>query len=120
MDKKSSSASLFQLSAVAWAILATLSLPGSAAGSLDDESQPPPTDPSAYVDAPEHPDETLHEMESWPKANKGAYDLPNGVSGDKNTPTAENVLQPLQQTSFNYPTNGTASPLFGEIGRAHV
>ncbi|THG86124.1 copper oxidase [Pseudomonas sp. A-1] len=113
MDKKSSSASLFQLSAVAWAILATLSLPGSAAGSLDDESQPPPTDPSAYVDAPEHPDETLHEMESWPKANKGAYDLPNGVSGDKNTPTAENVLQPLQQTSFNYPTNGTASPLFG-------
>ena len=48
-----------------------------------------------------------------PAANQGALALPNGVYGDRNTPRADNVLPPNLQTSFNFPTNGKPSPLFG-------
>ncbi|TWC55276.1 FtsP/CotA-like multicopper oxidase with cupredoxin domain [Pseudomonas sp. SJZ080] len=83
---------------------------------LDDVSEPPPTDPSAYYKPPADPlaaAAALEALKGLPEANQGAIAYPNGVYGDRNTPRAENVLPPSVQTSFNFPTNGKPSPLFG-------
>ncbi|WP_371369879.1 multicopper oxidase domain-containing protein [Pseudomonas sp. QL9] len=86
--------------------------PALQASSLDDFGQPPDNDVSYFRDVPNDVDAAA-ELANTPDANQGAFDLPNGVEGDRTTPRTENVLPPLQQTSFNYPTNGKPSPLFG-------
>ncbi len=80
---------------------------------LDDVSQPPPTDPSAYSNPPADPAAALEALKTMPETNQGALALPNGAYGDRNTPRADNVLPPSLQTSFKIPTNGKPSPLFG-------
>ncbi|MGF6092178.1 multicopper oxidase domain-containing protein [Pseudomonas sp. 18173] len=82
------------------------------ASPIDDERQPEPTDPSAYYDEPAEP-AGLNAILSMPEANQDAFDLPGGVKGSKTTTQVENRLPPAQETSFNYPTNGKPSPLFG-------
>ncbi|MEX5350480.1 Ig-like domain-containing protein [Pseudomonas juntendi] len=107
-----SSMHVFRLSSVT-AMLFSLGLITAIASPLDDTSQPPPTDPSAYYDPPDDPAKALDDINSEPEANEGALELTDGVFGDRSTPTTENVLPPLQQTSSQYPTNGKPSPLFG-------
>ncbi|EKT4464681.1 multicopper oxidase domain-containing protein [Pseudomonas putida] len=107
-----SSMHVFRLSSVT-AMLFSLGLITAIASPLDDTSQPPPTDPSAYYDPPDDPVKALDDINSEPEANEGALELTDGVYGDRVTPTTENVLPPLQQTSSQYPTNGKPSPLFG-------
>lgn len=107
-----SSIHLFRLSSVT-AMLFSLGLITAIASPLDDTSQPPPTDPSAYYDPPDDPVKALDDISHEPEANEGSLELTDGVFGDRSTPTTENVLPPLQQTSSQYPTNGKPSPLFG-------
>jgi FtsP/CotA-like multicopper oxidase with cupredoxin domain len=80
---------------------------------IDDVDPPSPTDPSAFHDPAQDTVEALNSLLTMPEANEGAFDLPDGVEGDRNTPRKENQLPPAAQTSFNYPTNGKPSPLFG-------
>ncbi|UVJ46359.1 multicopper oxidase domain-containing protein [Pseudomonas sp. LS1212] len=108
-----SSPNLFRRSGIASVLLITLGLSNVSAAPLDDFGPPPPTDPSAFTDPPADPEAALEELETLPEANQGAFALPNGEFGDLTTPRAENVLPPAQQTSFNVPTNGKPSPLFG-------
>ncbi|VVP66429.1 Cell division protein FtsP [Pseudomonas fluorescens] len=97
-------------------MLITASLTPVSAAPIDDVSQPPPTDPSAYSNPPADPvaaAAALEALKLMPEANQGSLALPNGVFGDRDTPRADNVLPPAAQTSFNFPTNGKPSPLFG-------
>ncbi|WP_256584072.1 multicopper oxidase domain-containing protein [Pseudomonas sp. SDI] len=84
-----------------------------AASPIDDVEPPEPGDPSHFNDPPADPAAALLNLTTLPEANIGSFDLPDGVEGDRDTPRAENSLPPAQQTSFNYPTNGKPSPLFG-------
>ncbi|WP_257230300.1 Ig-like domain-containing protein [Pseudomonas sp. SbOxS1] len=105
---------LLRRSSLPCAMLLTLATADAAP--LDDVSQPPPTDPSAYTNPPADPlaaAAALEALKTMPPTNQGAIALPNGVYGDRNTPRAENVLPPSLQTSFKIPTNGKPSPLFG-------
>jgi len=95
------------------AVLMTASLATLNAAPIDDVSQPSPTDPSAYYNPPADPAAAMEALKTMPEANQGSLALPNGVYGDKDTPRADNVLPPAVQTSFNFPTNGKPSPLFG-------
>ena len=108
-----SSLSFMCRSSVASVMLITASLSSVSAAPMDDESQPSPTDPSAYYNPPADPAAALEALKTMPETNQGALALPNGAYGDRNTPRADNVLPPSLQTSFNYPTNGKPSPLFG-------
>ncbi|MGE8338889.1 multicopper oxidase domain-containing protein [Pseudomonas laurylsulfatiphila] len=83
------------------------------ASPIDDERQPEPTDPSAYYDEPADEPAALNAILSMPEANQDSFDLPNGNKGSRDSTRVENQLPPAQQTSFNYPTNGKPSPLFG-------
>ncbi len=105
----------FQLLRGSSAVLMALSmgLTGVHAGPIDNEDQPPPTDPSAYYDPPADPAAALNTLLTLPEANEGAIDLPNDEKGTRATTRIENVLPPSAQTSFNFPTNGKPSPLFG-------
>ncbi|PWK39614.1 multicopper oxidase domain-containing protein [Pseudomonas sp. B21-040] len=94
-------------------VLMTFSLTAVNAAPLDDYGPPPPTDPSAYTNQPADPAAALEALKTMPPANQGSIALPNGVYGDKATTRTDNVLPPALQTSFNYPTNGKPSPLFG-------
>ncbi|WCM49418.1 Ig-like domain-containing protein [Pseudomonas sp. WJP1] len=110
------SLSYLRRSSVASLMLISASLATVSAAPLDDESQPPPTDPSAYYNPPADPiaaAAALEALKTMPETNQGALALPNGAYGDRNTPRADNVLPPSLQTSFNYPTNGKPSPLYG-------
>ncbi|WP_430765360.1 multicopper oxidase domain-containing protein [Pseudomonas citronellolis] len=93
-------------------LLLAATAPALHASPLDDFGQPPDNDVSYFRDVPNDADAAA-ELANTPEANHGAFDLPDGVEGDRNTPRAENILPPAQQTSFNYPTNGRPSPLFG-------
>ena len=105
----------FFRSGIASALLVVASLANVRAAPLDDFGPPPPTDPSAFTDQPADPKAALEALEDAAPANQGALALPNGVFGDRTTPRADNVLPPNLQTSFNYPTNGKPSPLFGAL-----
>ncbi|WP_166367152.1 Ig-like domain-containing protein [Pseudomonas akapageensis] len=107
------SSKLFKRSSIASALLVALSLTDATAKPLDDFDPPPPTDPSYYRPQPADPAAALLEIRTMPEANHGSLMLPNGVQGDRESTRVENVLPPLQQTSFNFPTNGKPSPLFG-------
>ncbi len=86
---------------------------GAWASPIDDESQPSSTDPSAYQDEPADETSALNAILTDREANEDALDLPDAVKGTKATTRIENVLPPAAQTSFNYPTNGKPSPLYG-------
>ncbi|KQV10023.1 copper oxidase [Pseudomonas sp. Root329] len=83
------------------------------ASPIDDERQPEPSDPSAYYDEPADKAAALNAILTMPEANKDSFDLPGGVKGSRDTTRVENILPPAVQTSFNYPTNGKPSPLYG-------
>ena len=85
------------------------------ASPIDDERQPEPSDPSAYYDEPTDEPAALNAILTMPEANEDSFDLPDGVKGSRDTTRVENKLPPTQQTSFNYPTNGKPSPLFGAL-----
>ncbi|PTU04108.1 copper oxidase, partial [Pseudomonas sp. HMWF031] len=55
----------------------------------------------------------LNAILTMPEANQDSFELPDGVKGTRDSTRVENVLPPPVQTSFNYPTNGKPSPLFG-------
>ncbi|EJM76061.1 MULTISPECIES: multicopper oxidase domain-containing protein [unclassified Pseudomonas] len=93
----------------------TLSTTSLRASPIDDEGQPGPSDPSAYHDEPADKAGALNAILTMPPANLDAFDLPAGVKGTRETPLKENVLPPAIQTSFNYPTNGKPSPLYGAL-----
>lgn len=83
------------------------------ASPIDDESQPETSDPSAYYDEPADEPTALNAILTMPEANEDSFDLPDGIKGTRATMRSENVLPPAIQTSFNYPTNGKPSPLYG-------
>ncbi|MFJ7111141.1 multicopper oxidase domain-containing protein [Pseudomonas sp. NPDC098740] len=85
------------------------------ASPIDDERQPQPSDPSAYHDEPADKAAALNAILTMPPANLDSFDLPGGVKGTRKTPLQENILPPALQTSFNYPTNGKPSPLYGAL-----
>lgn len=85
------------------------------ASPIDDERQPEPSDPSAYYDEPADEPAALNAILTMPEANEDSFDLPDGVKGSRDTTRQENILPPRVQTSFNYPTNGKPSPLFGAL-----
>ena len=103
---------LTPLSVLLVTMLGTTSL---RAGPIDDEGQPGPTDPSAYHDEPADRQGALNAILTMPPANLDSFDLPGGVKGTRDTPLKENILPPAVQTSFNYPTNGKPSPLYGAL-----
>ena len=86
---------------------------GVRASPIDDERQPETSDPSAYYDEPVDRAGALNNILTLPEANEDSFDLPDGVKGDRAETRIENVLPPSVQTSFNYPTNGKPSPLYG-------
>ncbi|BBP70126.1 hypothetical protein PHLH6_21300 [Pseudomonas sp. Seg1] len=83
------------------------------ASPIDDERQPETSDPSAYYDEPADEPTALNAILTMPEANEDSFDLPDGVKGTRDSTRTENVLPPTVQTSFNYPTNGKPSPLYG-------
>ncbi|MFJ7284998.1 multicopper oxidase domain-containing protein [Pseudomonas sp. NPDC099000] len=85
------------------------------ASPIDDERQPEPSDPSAYYDEPADKAGAMNAILTMPPANVDSFDLPGGVKGTRKTPLQENILPPALQTSFNYPTNGKPSPLYGAL-----
>ncbi|NWL23307.1 multicopper oxidase domain-containing protein [Pseudomonas umsongensis] len=97
------------------ALSMTLSTGNLRASPIDDERQPQPTDPSAYHDEATDKAAALNAILTMPDANMDSFDLPAGVKGSKDTTRVENILPPTLQTSFNYPTNGKPSPLYGAL-----
>ncbi|WP_454866516.1 multicopper oxidase domain-containing protein [Pseudomonas umsongensis] len=97
------------------ALSMTLSTGNLRASPIDDERQPEPTDPSAYHDEAADKAAALNAILTMPDANMDSFDLPGGVKGSKDTTRVENILPPTLQTSFNYPTNGKPSPLYGAL-----
>ncbi len=95
------------------ALAAAFAMSSAVADSLDTFEPPPPTDPSAYTLPPEDPNAALAPHLGEYEANYGALELPGGTFGDRYTPRAENVLSPTTLSSYNYPTDGYPSPLFG-------
>ncbi|WP_455922817.1 Ig-like domain-containing protein [Pseudomonas putida] len=97
------------------ALLLHLSMGTAEASPIDDVSAPPPTDVSAYANPPDDPKAALEALELMPEANHESLELPNGAFGDRATTRVENVLPPSVQTSYNFPTNGKPSPLYGAL-----
>ena len=95
------------------AVSMTLSIGAPRASPIDDERQPEPSDPSAYYDEPADEPAALNAILTMPEANEDSFDLPDGVKGSRDSTRVENALPPSQQTSYNYPTNGKPSPLYG-------
>jgi len=105
---------LFLLTPLSVFLMLTLGqMAGVRASPIDDENQPEASDPSAYYDEPADRAGALNAILTMPEANEYSFDLPNGVTGTRNTTRTENILPPTVQTSFNYPTNGKPSPLYG-------
>lgn len=94
-------------------MLALGQMTGVRASPIDDENQPEASDPSAYYDEPADRAGALNAILTMPEANEDSFDLPDGVKGTRDTTRTENILPPTVQTSFNYPTNGKPSPLYG-------
>lgn len=83
------------------------------ASGMDEVDEPGRTDPSAYSYPSDDPVAALARLLTLPEANEGAFELENWTHGNRKSPLAANVLPPALQTSYNYPTNGNPSPLFG-------
>ncbi|MBL0428180.1 multicopper oxidase domain-containing protein [Ramlibacter alkalitolerans] len=81
---------------------------------MDSFEAPPVTDPSHHTDQPADPTLDLENLLTLPEVNEGALETTGGVFLDKREgPTVDNVIQRDALYSFNYPTNGLPSPLFG-------
>ncbi|HET6720963.1 MAG TPA: hypothetical protein VFH22_15025, partial [Rhodocyclaceae bacterium] len=93
--------------------IGALGVTAAVASTLDYEGEPTGTDPSAYSAPPDDPQAALENLHSLPEANEGSFALPDGKHAVRQDMRAENVLPPALQTSYNYPTNGKPSPLFG-------
>ncbi|GAB3663395.1 hypothetical protein GCM10028813_43210 [Ramlibacter alkalitolerans] len=104
-------AAKFVLSAVCIAAMGTAALNAHAA--WDYVGPPASTDPSAYTDQPADPTQALQDLLTKSEANEGAREVPGGIFLEKEEIRLNNVLQPADQTSYNYPTNGMPSPMFG-------
>ncbi|WP_160108059.1 multicopper oxidase domain-containing protein [Pseudomonas izuensis] len=113
MDRKARYPFKWLLTPLSVALAMTISTGMLRASPIDDERQPEPSDPSAYQNEPADEPAALNAILSMPEANQDAFDLPDGVKGNRDETRVENQLPPAQQTSFNYPTNGKPSPLFG-------
>ena len=83
------------------------------AGALDYFGPPPSDDPSFYRPQPADADAALKSLYSLPDTNHGAFELPNHAYSGIVEQRAENVLPIDLQSSYNYPTNGYPSPMFG-------
>jgi FtsP/CotA-like multicopper oxidase with cupredoxin domain len=97
-------------------LLAALTLFGASvtfAATLDVTGEPPASDPSAYTPLPPDLEEASDALLLLPESNEGAFEMPNGVNPGADAALAENVLPPDEQTSFDYPTDGKPSPLYG-------
>lgn len=91
-------------------VLGTLGASLAIAGTLDYTGEPPPTDPSAYTIPPADLQASSDALMGLPEANEGALELADHAHA---YPRTENTLQPADQSSYNYPTNGYPSPLYG-------
>ncbi|ANH98849.1 copper oxidase [Pseudomonas koreensis] len=108
------SSNTFRLTPLSVFLMLTLgTMAGVHASPIDDERQPETSDPSAYYDEPADEPSALNAILTMPEANEDSFDLPDGVKGTRDSTRTENVLPPTVQTSFNYPTNGKPSPLYG-------
>jgi len=105
----------FKMTAASAAVLGALGTSALQASNLDDVSEPPMTDPSAYTAQPDDSAAALSSLATMEDTNKGAYELPDGAWSNKQMQRAENVLQKATLTSYNYPTNGSPSPMFGAL-----
>ncbi len=81
------------------------------AAPLDFFGPPPAGDPSAFTGPAIGETPAIDDLADLPPANEGAYE--GGITGTHHDAWDENVLPPELQTSFNIPTNGKPSPLFG-------
>ncbi|WP_330893021.1 multicopper oxidase domain-containing protein [Ramlibacter alkalitolerans] len=72
-------------------------------------------DVSAYTDQPVDPSAALQDLLNQPEANEGAVEMPGGGFLERGDVAADNVIPRDAQTSFDYPTNGKPSPLFGAL-----
>jgi len=115
MDKTTRDPSnTFLLTPLSVFLMLTLgTMAGVHASPIDDERQPETSDPSAYYDEPADRAGALNNILTLPEANEDSFDLPDGVKGSRDSTRTENILPPTVQTSFNYPTNGKPSPLYG-------
>ncbi|HET8745245.1 MAG TPA: multicopper oxidase domain-containing protein [Ramlibacter sp.] len=110
--KEAASKPWFVLTAVCAAAIGTFSLNTSLATGLDYFGDPPMTDPSHGTEQPADPTQALQDLLSMPEANEGAMETSDGHL-HKNELSAENFIQRDELSSFNYPTNGYPSPMFG-------
>jgi hypothetical protein len=94
------------------AAIGSLSLNTRRATALDYFGEPPKTDPSAYTQEPADIAGALLNLLSLPETNVGGREGAHGILSKRQV-EAENVLPPGTQTSFNYPTNGYPSPMWG-------
>jgi FtsP/CotA-like multicopper oxidase with cupredoxin domain len=105
---------LFVLTAVCAAAIGTFSLNVSQAGSLDYFGDPPMTDPSHGTEQPADPTQALQDLLNQPEANEGSFEIQGGHL-EKPEISDENVVQRDELSSYNYPTNGYPSPMFGAL-----
>jgi FtsP/CotA-like multicopper oxidase with cupredoxin domain len=104
-------ATKFALTAVCMAAMGSVAFTAQAA--LDPWGPPNATDVSAQTDQPADPTQALQELLNLPEANEGALELPGGQFLEKKEVATDNVVQRDALSSFNYPTNGLPSPMFG-------
>ena len=102
--------SVFRLNLLA-ASIGALGISLATAAPLDEFGPPPAGDPSAFTGPLIGEEEAIDALAILPPANEGSFE--GGVTGTHEDATSTNVLPPELQTSFNIPTNGLASPLFG-------
>jgi FtsP/CotA-like multicopper oxidase with cupredoxin domain len=102
----------FTLTAVCAAAIGSFSFNSSMAVQLDYFGEPPLTDHSHYTEQPADPTAALETLLTLPEANEGAMELPGGYL-HKNELSAENYIQRDALSSYNYPTDGYPSPMFG-------
>ncbi|WP_460890741.1 multicopper oxidase domain-containing protein [Ramlibacter alkalitolerans] len=80
---------------------------------LDSFEDPPMTDPSHGYEQPANPIQALQDLLSQPEANEGSMELGGGEYLHKTELADENVIQRDALSSYNYPTDGYPSPMFG-------
>ena len=103
----------FVLTAVCAAAIGSLAMNSGRASPMDYWGEPTLTDPSHYTEQPADPTQALKDLLEMHEANVGSLELPGGVYLEKKQVSAENVIQRDALSSFNYPTNGYPSPMFG-------
>ncbi len=104
-------ATRFALSAVTIAAMSCAALNARAA--LDPFGPPPATDPSHETDQPKNPTQALQNLLSAPESIRGSTEIPGGIFLEKKQVATDNVIQRDALSSFNYPTNGYPSPMYG-------